>query len=106
MSRLALYRKYRSADLSDVVGQDHITRTLEQSLSKGQISHAYLFTGPRGTGKTSVARILARRVNGISVDYDDSSLLDIIEIDAASNRGRDDVLALRNKINASHTHPK
>lgn len=106
MSRLALYRKYRSADLADIVGQDHITKTLEQSLAKGQISHAYLFTGPRGTGKTSVARILARRVNNLSANEDTASVLDIIEIDAASNRGIDEIRSLREKISSSPSHLK
>lgn len=101
MSRLALYRKYRSADLEDVVGQEHITKTLAESLKRGQISHAYLFTGPRGTGKTSVARILARRVNKLDVSVDTNNQLDIIEIDAASNRGIDEIRALRDKINSA-----
>lgn len=106
MSRLALYRKYRSADLADVVGQDHITKTLEMGLKNGQISHAYLFTGPRGVGKTSVARILARRANGLSAGEDTASQLDIIEIDAASNRGIDEIRSLRDKINSSPTQLK
>ena len=106
MSRLALYRKYRSADLEDLVGQDHITKTLTESLSREQISHAYLFTGPRGTGKTSAARILARRVNGLDSTEDTAKQLDIIEIDAASNRGIDEIRALREKINSSPTSLK
>lgn len=106
MSRIALYRKYRSADLKDLVGQDHITKTLTESLAREQISHAYLFTGPRGTGKTSVARILARRVNGLDSTEDTARQLDIIEIDAASNRGIDEIRALREKINSSPTSLK
>ena len=106
MSRLALYRKYRSADLEDLVGQDHITKTLTESLSREQISHAYLFTGPRGTGKTSAARILARRVNDLDSTEDTAKQLDIIEIDAASNRGIDEIRALREKINSSPTSLK
>ncbi|MDQ5943373.1 MAG: polymerase subunit gamma/tau [Patescibacteria group bacterium] len=106
MSQLALYRKYRSADLSDVVGQAHITKTLEQSISKDRISHAYLFTGPRGVGKTSVARILARRVNKLSATEDISAHLDIIEIDAASNRGVDEMRNLREKINSAPSNLK
>ncbi|MDQ5944478.1 MAG: polymerase subunit gamma/tau [Patescibacteria group bacterium] len=98
MSRSALYREYRPADLSDVVGQEHITRLLEASLEQQKLSHAYLFTGPRGTGKTSVARILARRVNELPADTGLESELDIIEIDAASNRGIDEIRALREKI--------
>lgn len=94
----ALYRKYRSKSLSDIVGQEHITKTLENALKSGKISHAYLFTGPRGTGKTSIARILAHEINGIPYD-DDSPHLDIIEIDAASNRRIDDIRDLRDKVN-------
>ncbi len=106
VSRLALYRKYRSTDLSEVVGQEHITKTLDQSLKSGQISHAYLFTGPRGVGKTSVARILARRVNNLDSTKDTALQLDIIEIDAASNRGIDEIRSLREKINSSPTNLK
>lgn len=94
----ALYRKYRSKSFDDVVGQDHITRTLKNALASGKISHAYLFTGPRGVGKTSVARILAHEVNNLS--YTDESVhLDIIEIDAASNRRIDEIRDLREKVN-------
>ena len=81
----ALYRKYRSKKLSEIVGQDHVTTALNNSLKNGTISHAYLFTGPRGTGKTSIARILAHEVNNLPYD-EDATHLDIIEIDAASNR--------------------
>jgi len=98
LSRSALYREYRPADLADVVGQEHITRLLEASLEQQKLSHAYLFTGPRGTGKTSVARILARRVNELPTEVRLESELDIIEIDAASNRGIDEIRALREKI--------
>ncbi len=106
VSQLALYRKYRSADLSDVVGQQHITKTLEQSIKRDRISHAYLFTGPRGVGKTSVARILARRVNGLDPNEDIGSHLDIIEIDAASNRGVDEMRNLRDKIHSAPSNLK
>lgn len=93
----ALYRKYRSKSFEDVVGQEHITKTLENALKSGRISHAYLFTGPRGVGKTSVARILAHEVNGLP--YDDETIhLDIIEIDAASNRRIDEIRDLRDKV--------
>lgn len=94
---LALYRKYRSKSLEEVVGQEHITSILTNAISSGRISHAYLFTGPRGVGKTSVARILAHALNNL--DYtDESSHLDIIEIDAASNNGVEDVRDLREKV--------
>lgn len=96
-----LYRKYRSQDLSDVVGQPHITSTLEAALKKGRIAHAYLLCGPRGTGKTSVARILARRINELPADADMSSYLDIVEIDAASNRGIDEIRTLREGVSAA-----
>ena len=92
----ALYRKYRSRSLDEVLGQDHVTSILRRALEQGKIAHAYLLTGPRGVGKTSVARILAHEINHLQYD-DDSSNLDIIEIDAASNNGVDDIRALREK---------
>jgi DNA polymerase III subunit gamma/tau len=92
----ALYRKYRSRSLADIVGQEHITETLARALAAGRISHAYLFTGPRGVGKTSVARILAHEIN--KLPYSDTTQLDIIEIDAASNRRIDDIRDLREKV--------
>lgn len=94
----ALYRKYRSKSLNEIVGQEHITKTLASAIKQGKISHAYLFTGPRGTGKTSIARILAHEVNNLPY-HEDESHLDIIEIDAASNRRIDDVRDLRDKVN-------
>jgi len=93
----ALYRKYRSKTLDELVGQKHITDILSRAIKIGRISHAYLLTGPRGVGKTSVARILAHEINGI--EYDESTPnLDIIEIDAASNNGVEDVRDLREKV--------
>ncbi|NTW61988.1 DNA polymerase III subunit gamma/tau [Candidatus Saccharibacteria bacterium] len=93
----ALYRKYRSKSLDGVIGQKHITDILSRAIAEGHISHAYLLTGPRGVGKTSVARILAHEINGL--DYDtESNHLDIIEIDAASNNGVEDVRDLREKV--------
>jgi len=88
---VVLYRKYRPQSLKEVIGQDHIVKTLEGAIKLGNISHAYLFAGSRGTGKTSVARILARAVG--------TSSNDISEIDAASNRGIDNVRELREAVN-------
>lgn len=93
----ALYRKYRSKSLADVVGQDHITDILSRALKAGKIAHAYLFTGPRGVGKTSIARILAHEINQLPYT-EDTHHLDIIEIDAASNNGVEDVRDLREKV--------
>jgi DNA polymerase-3 subunit gamma/tau len=101
----ALYRKYRSKTLSEIVGQEHITSTLTNALKSNQISHAYLFTGPRGVGKTSIARILAHEVNGFSYSEDDN-YLDIIEIDAASNRRIDEIRELRDKVNLAPSSGK
>lgn len=101
----ALYRKYRSKKLSEIVGQKHITDTLERALKTGKISHAYLFTGPRGVGKTSIARILAHEIN--KLPYTDESMhLDIIEIDAASNRRIDEIRDLREKVHIAPTSAK
>jgi DNA polymerase-3 subunit gamma/tau len=93
----ALYRKYRSKSLNEIVGQEHITDTLAKAIKSGRISHAYLFTGPRGVGKTSIARILAHEINGLKYD-EQQSHIDIIEIDAASNNGVEDVRDLREKV--------
>lgn len=100
----ALYRKYRSKTLSEVIGQEHITKTLANALKSGKVSHAYLFTGPRGVGKTSVARILAREVN--KLPYEESTHLDIIEIDAASNRRIDEIRELRDKVHIAPSSAK
>lgn len=93
----ALYRKYRSKSLDEIVGQKHVTDILARSIEQGRISHAYLLTGPRGVGKTSIARILAHAINKLPYD-DDKTDLDIIEIDAASNNGVEDVRDLREKV--------
>ncbi|MEG1886699.1 MAG: DNA polymerase III subunit gamma/tau, partial [Oscillospiraceae bacterium] len=108
----ALYRKYRPNCFSDVVGQEHITETIKSQLNMGKIFHAYLFTGPRGTGKTSCAKILAKAVNCLSPQNGDACLecesckriesgetLDIAEIDAASNNGVDNIRELREQVN-------
>jgi len=107
----ALYRKYRPQEFSDVVGQEHITKTLENQVKSGSISHAYLFTGSRGTGKTTCAKILAKAVNCLDPKegnpcgecanckaIGDESLPDVMEIDAASNNGVDDIRDLRDRI--------
>ncbi len=98
-ARLALYRKYRPTSLAQVIGQPQVTEILQASLDHGAFAHAYLFTGQRGTGKTTVARILAHLVNGL--DYSDNlsnDSIDIIEIDAASNNGVDDVRQIRDSV--------
>lgn len=92
----ALYRRYRPKSLSEVVGQEQITSVLTNSLKNGKIAHAYLFIGPRGTGKTSVARILAHEINKFDYELEDDCL-DIIEIDAASNTGVDNIRDLRER---------
>lgn len=104
----ALYRKWRPRDFDDMVGQDHITSTLKNEVAAGKLSHAYLFTGSRGTGKTSCSKIVAKAVNCENpVDgnpcnacasckgIDDGSILDVVEIDAASNNGVDNIRQLR-----------
>ena len=93
----ALYRKYRSKSLDEIVGQSHITDILKRAVEKDRIAHAYLLTGPRGVGKTSIARILAHEINQLPYT-DESSHLDIIEIDAASNNSVEDIRDLREKV--------
>ena len=102
--KVALYRKYRPQKLDDLVGQPQVTDILSLSLKKGIISHAYLFSGPRGTGKTSAARILAHEFNGIP--YSENLNLDIVEIDAASNRRIEDIRDLREVIKLAPTKLK
>lgn len=101
----ALYRKYRPKTLKEVVGQPQVTNVLAKSLKQGRISHAYLFVGPRGTGKTSVARILAHEINGFKYEIEDD-YVDIIEIDGASNRGIDNIRELREKALIAPTSGK
>ena len=101
----ALYRRYRPKTLGEVVGQKQITDVLERSIKEGKVAHAYLFIGPRGTGKTSVARILAHEVNDFPYELEDD-YVDIIEIDAASNTGVDNIRDLREKANIAPTKGK
>lgn len=115
----ALYRKYRPSCFSDVVGQEHITDILKNELKTGKIFHSYLFTGPRGTGKTSCAKILAKAVNCLNSDSGDACLecasckaiengdvLDIVEIDAASNNGVENIRDLKEQVNYTPTSSK
>ncbi len=115
---MSLYRKYRPKDFPSLVGQDHIKTTLLNAIKAGKIAHAYLFTGPRGTGKTTTARLLAKAINAemsedgrfdgseLAEEIDQGRLIDVIEIDAASNRGIDEMRDLREKINYSPTRAK
>ncbi len=108
----ALYRKYRPKNFNEMIGQDVIVKTLQNAISRNKISHAYLFTGPRGTGKTSTAKIFAKTINcerpenGIPCEkcvcctqINNQQNVDIIEIDAASNNGVDEIRELKNKVN-------
>ncbi|MBI4235741.1 MAG: DNA polymerase III subunit gamma/tau [Chloroflexi bacterium] len=112
MESQVFYRKYRPQTLSEVVGQEHVTRTLTNALERGRVAHAYLFCGPRGTGKTSTGRIMAKAVNcqsngrgepcnacSLCRAITEGAALDVIEIDAASNRGIDEIRDLREKAN-------
>ncbi|MDX6411543.1 MAG: polymerase subunit gamma/tau, partial [Gaiellaceae bacterium] len=107
----ALYRKYRPQDFDEVVGQEPVVRTLKNAISAGQLRQAYLFAGPRGTGKTSMARILAKGLNcehgptpnpdkvcSACVSIANGSSLDVIEMDAASQRGIDDIREIRERV--------
>ena len=115
----ALYRKWRPKSFSDVYGQPHVTKTLQSQLESGRISHAYLFTGSRGTGKTTCAKILSKAVNCLNpVDgnpcneceickgIENGSILDVIEIDAASNNGVDNIRDLREEANFTPVNAK
>lgn len=111
MKYQALYRKYRPSTFEEVIGQDHITKTLANQVIAGQVSHAYLFTGSRGTGKTSTARIFAKAINclnnvngspcyqcEICKELENASNMDIIEIDAASNNRVDEIREIRENV--------
>lgn len=119
MTKQSLYLKYRPSRFADLIGQDHIKTTLGNALKSGRTSHSYLFTGPRGTGKTSAARLLAKAINctaledgepcnkcDICQEINDGRLIDLVEIDAASNRGIDEVRDLKEKINFAPTRAK
>lgn len=101
----SLYRRYRPTKLAEVIGQPQVTEPLIKALKQGRINHAYLFIGPRGCGKTSVARILAHEVNGFKYQIEDD-YVDIIEIDGASNRGIDNIRELREKVAIAPTAGK
>jgi len=121
MSNLVLYRKYRPQTFAEIIGQEHIVQTLSNALGSGMISHAYLFSGPRGSGKTSIARLLAKAVNCRNrqnnqcepcgkcpscLEIRDGRSLDLIEIDAASHRGIDEIRELREGIKFSPVKEK
>ena len=119
MSYLVFARKWRPQSFDDVIGQEQVTTTLKNAITANRLAHAYIFAGPRGVGKTSTARILAKSLNCQTgpaiipcnkcvscVEITEARSLDVIEIDGASNRGIDDIRALRENVKFSPTRGK
>ncbi len=114
MSTIALYRKYRPSGFDEVIGQEHVVQTIQNAVAQGSVAHAYLFAGPRGTGKTTMARLVAKAANCLHpvkgapcgtcqscVDIAEGRAMDIVEIDAASNRGIDEIRELKEAIRST-----
>ncbi len=119
MTAQVYYRKWRPSSFKDMVGQEHVATTLRQSILQGRVSHSYLFCGPRGCGKTTTARIIAKAVNCLDIQdgdpcnscaicqsINDGHFMDIIELDAASNRGIDEIRDIRDKVNFATSQGK
>lgn len=119
MQNLVLYRKYRPKTFSEIIGQEHVVQTLTNAISSGAVSHAYLFSGQRGSGKTTMARLLAKAVNcenlqgrnpcnscSSCMEVNEGRAIDLIEVDAASNRGIDEIRELRDGIRFAPTKSK